>query len=88
MDSEDPREHFPLVKKVLDRLDGSEPATTDGSEPTAAEAEADEIILSLFSRSCGYYEGLYDHLCASEYKEAQRYLIGKGLITQEQCWRK
>lgn len=55
------------------------------------EKEQDELILELFMQGCTMdtdFEGRkYDHLYIGAYEDAQEYLLKKGIIKPENCYR-
>lgn len=50
--------------------------------------EEEQLIYGMFVLSCYRSEGIYDHMGVNSYRDAQRYLIEKKIIKQEECYRK
>ena len=48
----------------------------------------EELVFELFKQGCSIENGKYDHGSLSTYEEAQRYLLFRGLILEEDCLRK
>jgi len=50
-----------------------------------------ELILDLFAQGCYLRDvggrSMYDHSCISIYEEAQKLLLEKKMIKEEQCYR-